>query len=237
MHSIRFRFFAFIAALLLVLLVLLNSYPLISSRDAVYEEKRSSMSAAASVVASSLAGLDRLSQESVAEVLTFLDISGYSRILVADRSGVVVYDDGGSAGSLTQIADVLTALRESKTIFRSRLGEDAFLSSYAVPMSAQGAITGAVYLCEHDSERAQIIFGIQDRIRVLSIVIGAAAFLLAGFFVFALMQRLQGLISSMRVVAGGDYAHRHPIRGQDEISELGQEFNLLTERLETTEKH
>ena len=97
MHSIRFRFFAFIAALLLVLLVLLNSYPLISSRDAVYEEKRSSMSAAASVVASSLAGLDRLSQESVAEVLTFLDISGYSRILVADRSGVVVYDDGGSA--------------------------------------------------------------------------------------------------------------------------------------------
>ena len=236
MHSIRFRFFAFIAALLLVLLVLLNSYPLISSRDAVYEEKRSSMSAAASVVASSLAGLDRLSQESVAEVLTFLDISGYSRILVADRSGVVVYDDGGSAGSLTQIADVLTALRESKTIFRSRLGEDAFLSSYAVPMSAQGAITGAVYLCEHDSERAQIIFGIQDRIRVLSIVIGAAAFLLAGFFVFALMQRLQGLISSMRVVAGGDYAHRHPIRGQDEISELGQEFNLLTERLETTEK-
>ena len=33
MHSIRFHFFAFIAALLLILLVLLNTYPLISSRD------------------------------------------------------------------------------------------------------------------------------------------------------------------------------------------------------------
>ncbi len=236
MHSLRFRFFAFIAALLLILLVLLNTYPLISSRDAVYEEKRSSMSAAASVVASSLAGLDRLSQDSVAEVLTFLDISGYSRILVTDRSGLVVYDDGGTAGSMTEIEDVLSALQESRTIFRSRLGESAFRSSYALPMSAQGAITGAVYLCEYDRERAEIIYGIQDRIRVLSFVIGTAALLVAGVFVLALMRRLQDLVRSMRVVAGGDYAYRHPIRGQDEISELGTEFNLLTERLETTEK-
>ena len=236
MHSLRVRFFAFIAALLLILLLLLNTYPLISSRDAVYEEKRSSMAAAASVVASSLAGLDRLSRESVAEVLTFLDISGYSRILVTDRNGRVVYDDGGTAGGMTEIEDVLSALHESKTIFRSRLGESAFNSSYAVPMSSQGAITGAVYLCEYDQERAEIIYGIQDRIRVLSFVIGTAALLVAGVFVLALMRRLQDLVRSMRVVAGGDYAYRHPIRGRDEISELGQEFNLLTERLETTEK-
>ncbi len=236
MHSIRFRFFAFIAALLLVLLLLLNTYPLVSSRDAVYEEKRSSMSAAASVLASSLSGLDRLSQESVAEVLTFLDIRGYSRIQVADGNGTVVYDDCGSAGERSRIADVLTVLTESKTVFRSRLEANAFRSSYAVPMSAEGAITGAVYLCEHDSERAQIIYGIQDRIRVLSVVIGLAALIVTGIFVFGMMRRLQDLVRSMRVVAGGDYAYRHAVKGRDEISELGQEFNLLTERLETTEK-
>ena len=236
MHSLRFRVFAYISALLLVLLLLLNTFQLISSRDAGYEEKRSSLSAAASVVASSLAGLDRLSEEGVAEVLAFLDISGYSRILVADRDGLVVYDDAGSAGSVTQIADVLTALRESKTIFRSHLSESAFTSSYAVPMSAQGAITGAVYLSEYDRERAEIIYGIQHRIRIASLIIGSAALLLAGVFVFALMQRLQDLVRSMRTVAAGDYSYRHPIRGEDEISELGEEFNLLTERLETTEK-
>ena len=236
MHSLRLRFFAFIAALLLVLLLLLNTYPLISSRDAVYEEKRSSLAAAASVVASSLAGLDRLNQESVAEVLTFLDISGYSRILVADRSGAVVYDDGGVVGSVTEIEDVRTALRESKSIFRSRLDENAFTSSYALPMSAQGAINGAVYLSEYDSERAEIIYGIQKRIRIFSVVIGLAALVVAVVFVLALMRRLQDLTNSMRTVAAGDYSYRHPVRGQDEISELGEEFNLLTERLETTEK-
>ena len=94
-------------------------------------------------------------------------------------------------------------------------------------MSAQGAITGAVYLCEYDSERAEIIYGIQKRIRALSITIGIVATLLAAGYVFRLMGRLQDLVRSMRAVAGGDYAYRHPIRGRDEISELGEEFNRL----------
>ena len=49
MRSIRFQFIAFIAALLVILLLLLNTYPLISSRDAVFEEKRSSLSVQAAV--------------------------------------------------------------------------------------------------------------------------------------------------------------------------------------------
>ena len=52
MRSIRFQFIAFIAALLVILLLLLNTYPLISSRDAVFEEKRSSLSGQAAVIAS-----------------------------------------------------------------------------------------------------------------------------------------------------------------------------------------
>ena len=39
MHSIRFRFMAFLALLLVVLLLLLNTYPLIYSRDAVFPVK------------------------------------------------------------------------------------------------------------------------------------------------------------------------------------------------------
>ena len=87
MHSIRIQFISFITALLLVLLLLLNSYPLISSRDAVFEEKRSSMTAQAATLASSLSGLERLNPENIAEVLRYLDLSGYTRVLVADLPG------------------------------------------------------------------------------------------------------------------------------------------------------
>ncbi len=38
------------------------------------------------------------------------------------------------------------------------------------------------------------------------------------------------------MVRGGNYAHRLDIGGNDELTELGNEFNNLTERLETTEQ-
>lgn len=236
MRSLRFQFYTFIASLLVLLLLLLNTYPLISSRDAVFEEKRSSMTAQAAVIASSLAGLDRLSRESIAEVFTFLDLSGYSRILVTDGNGDVLYDDGGTAAEAAQLQDVHTALENSKTVFRSRFAGGAFSSSLAMPMSYQGAMTGAVYLSELDTERAEIILNMQNHIRVLSLTIGGVALVVAAVFMFLVMRRLQALVRSMRVVAGGDYSYRHVIRGRDEISELGEEFNLLTQRLETTEK-
>lgn len=234
MHSLRFQFIAFIGTLLLILLLLLNTYPLTSSRDAVIEEKRSSLSGQAAVIASALTGLDSLEQDSIEEVLRVLDISGFARIAVSDESGLVLYDSSGSSDVPTDIEDLMTAL-SGKTVFRSIFADSAFSSSYAMPISSKGVITGAVYIYEHDFERAEIILTIQGQIRAISLIIGLAALVLATVFAFFVMQRLQELVRSMRTVAGGDYSYRHVARGQDEIAELGNEFNQLTERLQSTE--
>ena len=235
MKSIRFQFLGFISALLLILLLLLNTYPLVSSRDAVFEEKRSSLSGQAAVIGSSLAGIDKLDGETVAEVLRVLNIGGFSRVIVVDGSGTALYNSTGGAGSETNVQDLLTALT-GKVVVRSKFADSAFFSSCAMPISYQGEISGAVYISEHDTERAEIILSIQSRIRTLSLVIGAVALVLAGIFMFLLMTRLRELVRSMHIVAGGDYSYRHNARGQDEISELGNEFNRLTQRLQTTEE-
>ena len=229
---------AFISALLVLLLILLNTYPITSSRDAVIEEKRSSLSAQAAVITSSLAGLESPGRDSIGEVLRVLDVSGLSRVLVADENGRVLYDSAGTRpGETAGLEDLSTALSgQGKTVFRSVFENSAFDSSFTMPMSYQGRLTGAVYIREYDSERGEIIVQIQSRIRALSLTIGLAALLLAGFFAFLVVQRLQELVRSMRTVAAGDYSYRHPVKGQDEISELGDEFNQLTQRLQTTEK-
>ena len=95
--SIRFRFFLFIGLLLLVLLLLLNFYPYFSARDAVYQEKQSSMSSRGAALASALAMLDRPDEERVAEVLRLLDIQEYDRVLFVDSAGRVIYDSRGGA--------------------------------------------------------------------------------------------------------------------------------------------
>lgn len=235
MRSIRFQFLSFISALLLILLLLLNTYPLTSARDAVFEEKRSSLSGQAAVIGSSLAGIDSLDGDSVAEVLRVLNISGFSRIMVVDESGAVLYNSSGGSGGETAEEDLSTALT-GKVVVRSRFADSAFSSSCAMPISYQGELSGAVFVSEHDTERAEIILTVQNRIRVLSVIIGAAALVLAGIFMVLLMTRLRELVRSMHIVAGGDYSYRHNVTGQDEISELGNEFNQLTERLQTTEE-
>ena len=235
MHSIRVQFLAFIAAIMLVLLILLNVLPIASSRDLVFEEKKDSLSSQAAVIASSLSGLERLSQESITEVLRILDISGFSRLVVTDAEGVVLYDDGGRTGVTTELEDIVTAL-SGKTVFRSLFADSAFSSAYAMPVSSQGSTKGAVYLSEYDTERARIILDIQSEIRVMSVTIVLTVLIVAGIIFNLLLRRMQELVRSMRIVAGGDYSHRLAVRGQDELAELGNEFNLLTQRLDETER-
>ena len=231
MRSIRFRIFAIIAVLLVMMSLLLNTYPVILSRDAVFQEKRSAMSSQAYALAHSLSGLETLNAAGITEVLTFLDLSDYERIAVVNREGEPLYDSGKSA---LDTADILRALK-GRTVFRSRFSETAFFSTMVMPVSDQGGLIGAVLLQERDTERAEGIWTVQRHLRTLSLSIGAAALLLEALFINLITSRFNGLAKSIRTVAGGDYHYRHTVRGHDEISELGEEFNQLTERLEHTE--
>ena len=235
MRSIRFKLIAFMTALLILLLLILNTFPITTSRDRVFEEKKNSLTSQTVVVASSLSTLENPTADSIHDVLLLLDISGYTRTVVVSGSGQVLYDDRGGVGVMTDIEALATAL-EGKTVFRSGFENGAFESSCAVPMYNQGKTVGAVYLSEYDAKQAEMILNIQSRIRALSLIIAIAAVLSAIVFSDILLYRLQELVQSMRIVASGNYGHRLATRGQDEITELGHEFNILTERLEDTEK-
>ena len=188
------------------------------------------MATQAAVVASALSGLERLSRDGVTEVFRFLELGGFERIVVTDENGTIIYDDrGGQIGN-----DLQTALK-GKQIFRSRFASGAFQSSVTVPIGSQGAVIGAVSLFERDEERADIIMGVQRRIVVLSAAIGFVALVLGVMFSWLILRRFYSLADSMHIVAGGNYSYRHTVTGDDEISELGREFNSLTERLEENE--
>lgn len=232
-RSIRFKFYIFIGILLLSLFLLLNIYPLRSSRDAIFEEKRSSLTGQGSAAASALSRLDRLNDAGISEVLSLLDMGDYSRIVVTDHSGTIMYDSD-NVKPFSETDDISTAL-SGKTVFRSKFGDGSFISSYTTPISNQNSITGSLYIREYDTEQASIILKIQARIRVLTIIICVVSLVVASLFASILLRRLNELTDSMRIVADGNYKHRLDVKGQDELAELGNEFNQLTERLDTTE--
>jgi len=233
-NSIRSKFYVFLGVLLLSFLLAMNIFPTTMARDMVIEEKQLSMSGRAAVISSALGTMEQLNADSVEEVMTILDITEYSRIAVCGPNGIILYDTSGNKGHISSNRDIYTAL-ESNTVFHSVFEDRCFKSAYAMPVSCKGIITGTVYLYELDSERGAEIFSLQGIIRNISIAIIAIAVVVSMVFFNSVYARIEGLVASMRTVGKGDYSYRHKENGKDEIAQLGEEFNKLTEQLEINE--
>ena len=185
----------------------------------------------------SLSGLDRLNEENVAAALAVVEETGLSRILVTDNAGKVLYDTretSSAVGDYAFYAEIVQAL----------LGNDAFSCSYengafrsraTSPVLYQNQIIGAVYAYEYDTEQASLLLGLQGNLLRLSGVIGAAVLVLSLVLSRALTKKISKLLTAIRQVREGAYSHRAEISGRDEIAQIGEEFNSLTDRLQTTE--
>ena len=79
-------------AIFAVVLVLLNTYPVMASQDLLFTSKRDSLKSQSAVMASALMELESLSSDQVARVMNMLDSMGLARILVTDPAGLILYD-------------------------------------------------------------------------------------------------------------------------------------------------
>ena len=219
-------------------LALLNTYPVLVSQKMVFQSKQTSLQSQAAVVASALAGPDALSQEGVSRVMEVLGDTGLSRVLVADSSGMVVYDTASASGAMGRYAmlgEVASALK-GNDVFRVDFAAGAFRSRAAVPVTYRGMTLGAVYVDEYDAEQGSFLLGVQQTLRTISLIIVFVAMTLSLFFSKALTRRITELLGAIRIVREGEYSHRVEVSGRDEMSQMAQEFNALTGRLQTTEE-
>ena len=75
-----------------VVLVLLNTYPVLASQDLLFASKRDSLKSQTAVIASTLMELESLTADQVVRVMNMLDDMGLKHILVTDPAGLVLYD-------------------------------------------------------------------------------------------------------------------------------------------------
>ena len=227
------------AVFIAVLLAVLNTYPVFMSRDLVLRSKKSALQSQAAVMSSSLSALELLTADGVEKVMELIDVMPLTRMLVTDTAGLVLYDstEGDSAvggyALLQEVSDALAGHSVSHYAYTA----GAFYSRAAVPvLSPNGSVMGAVYLYEYDAEQGAYITGLQRNLRNISLATGGAGFLVVIFLATTLTRRIKNLAAGLKVVRGGDYAYRIKVRGRDELSDLSQEFNILTGRLEATEE-
>ena len=224
-------------AVIAAVLLLLNTYPLLVSEDLVFRSKETTMQGSVSVMVYSLAGLDRLNQENVAAAMAVVEETGLSRVLVTDSAGQVLYDTRetlGAVGKYTFYSEIVQAL-EGYDAFSCSYRDGAFRSRAASPVLYQNRIIGSVYAYEYDTEQAELLEGLQSNLLKLSAGIAAAVVLLSFILSRMLTRKISALLTGIRKVREGAYEHRTHIPGRDEIAQIGEEFNSLTDRLQTTE--
>ena len=232
-----------------VVLVLLNTYPVLVSQDLLFASKRDSLKSQAAVMASALMELESLSADQVARVMNMLDSMGLSRILVTDPAGLILYDStqqpeedpppeeeaGPPEYRYALYQEVVSALRGSD-VFYSRYVDKKFTSTAAMPIVYRGMVIGAIYILEVDPAQGELLYSLQQNLRTISMVIALVALIMSTFFSKMLTARIAALLRAIRIVGEGEYGHRLQPVGRDEMAQLAEEFNNLTDRLQTTEE-
>lgn len=237
--TVRMQITAVFCAFTVLLLAVLNTYPVTSTRDAVIRDKELSLTATAAVISSALAGLDSLNSENVNQVMEILDVTGVTRIFITNERGLVVYDTWGElvGSNVTGAYPALEQAMTGQVVFTSDYAhKQAFSSAAAVPVMVGGTLIGSAYLIETDTEQADMIGGIQNRLATMSAVLALIAIALSAAFASALTLRIKQLRKAVRVVQAGDYTQHIQTRGSDELTDLGEEFNNMTDILRRTEE-
>ena len=224
-------------AIIIAVLVILNTYPLIESQNLVFRSKETLLTGSVKAIESALSGLSELTQSNVEKALSGLEETGVSRVMVTDTSGRVLYDTRqqenarGQYAFYTEIAQAL----DGNDAFYCGYDGSAFLSRSAAPVVFRSQIIGVVYAYQYDAQQGVLLKDLQKNLITISAVVAVlvvgVSLLLSRMF----GRRISRLLQAIRTVREGSYSHRAQIRGTDEIGQIAAEFNSLTDRLQTTE--
>ncbi len=235
--SLQLKISASYIAIILIVVLLMNTYPLLVSQDLVFRSKRTNLISSASALNAAVAGLEELTEENVSQALAAVESEGISRAIVTDPYGKVLYDTreaGNAAGHYVFYNELVEALRGNSAMY-SVYKEGAFHSAAAQPVLHRNQIIGGVYVYEFDTRQASLLETLRNNL--LSISIGVAVLVLAMSTVFShqLTQRLDSLQAAIRGVREGAYNQRAILTGHDEFTQIAGEFNDLVDRLQKTE--
>lgn len=224
-------------AILLVVLVLMNTYPLLVSEDLVFRAKRTALQSGAAAINVAVSGLAELTEENVSLAMGGVETDGVSRAIVTDPYGKVLYDTreaGNATGYYVFYTELVEALQGNVSAY-SVYQEGAFHSSAAQPVLYRNQIIGAIYVYEYDTQQAALLENLQANLLSISVGVGLLVLTLSAAVSRSITRRLESLQTAIRGVREGAYNQRAILSGHDEFTQIAGEFNDLVDRLQETE--
>ena len=190
-----------------------------------------------------IATAEVLNPSTVSGIVSQMESLKVSRMIVTDQSGMALYDSAqASVGSYVLLPEILRALGknelglEGNDVFSWKYRNGIMESRAATPITYYGSIIGCVYMSEFDTAQGALIYSLQRTVLQITLILEIIVVLFSIAFSSTFSRRLRRIMTSMRIIQEGDYSHKVNMGGNDELTILGNEFNDLTERLNTSEQ-
>ena len=106
----------------------------------------------------------------------------------------------------------------------------------ATPIVYYGTIVGSVFMTEFETAQGAMIQSLQKTVLQITLLLELVVTVFSIAFANTFSRRLNRIMTSMRIIQEGDYTHKVNMGGNDELTILGNEFNDLAERLQTSEQ-
>ena len=226
-----------------IVLLILNIYCSSVSQMVFYQSKEASMIEKCQLASDEIATAEVLNPSTVSGIVSQMESLKVSRMIVTDQSGLALYDSGqASVGSYVLLPEILRALgknelgMEGNDVFSWKYRNGIMESRAATPISYYGSIIGCVYMSEYDTAQGSLIYSLQRTVLQITLILEIIVVLFSIAFSSTFSRRLRKIMTSMRIIQEGDYSHKVNMGGNDELTILGNEFNDLTERLNTSEQ-
>ena len=232
----QFRYAMTYVVITFVVLLTLNSYCSITCQKLFYQSKRDSMIEKCLLVSDEISTLDVMNSTSIATIVSQMESLKISRLIVTDQSAKVLYDSSNEAvESYSLLPEVLSAIAGNDVC--SWNYQDGTTNTYAAaPILYYGTVVGAVYMTEHETAQGAMIQSLQKTVLQITLLLEIIVTIFSIAFANTFSRRLSRIMTSMRIIQEGDYSHKVNMGGNDELTILGNEFNDLTERLQTSEQ-
>jgi len=223
-------------------LLFLNIYTTKATHELFYSNNKVAMLEKCQLASDEIAKLEVMNREGIGDIFNELGSMTVTRTVVTDPYGLAIYDSlGQSEGSFILFPEVVQALDDTMWQY----GNDSFSWVYhdgamrscaATPVIRFDAIIGCVYMTEYNVEQGALIKSVQSNVLHTTLILEIILIFFSLVFSKTFSRRLQKIMTSMRIIQEGDYSHKVSLGGNDELTVLGDEFNDLTERLQTSEQ-
>jgi len=156
------------------------------------------------------------------------------RIIIIDRSGIVIQDTSGTEVGNTFVApEVIGALQERGT---SRVQADGVTRYTAVPIfNNESRVIGTVLIVSSVSDINDLLAIIQGSLRSLNIATALVIVLVVFLVSQIILIPLKKLLKVVERVADGHHDQKIKVSGNNEIAHLCKAFNDMNEKLQRVE--